>query len=289
MSIKQLKLHGRVIVSGEIHTLTGLHIGKGKEGVAIGGVDNPIMRDPLTNEPYIPGSSLKGKLRTMCFRLEGVEKNFPKRADVQYHNPTNVEDYQRTAIGRLFGVPGETWSMVTRLVVRDVALSDESRTKLDELDTDLPYTEIKYEASIDRVTARANPRPLERVPAGVVFGPFEMVVSIYERADADLLRTLVNTMRMLEDDYLGGSGSRGSGKVQFKNLILTVKPLAAYADPQLKLKIYKIPDLRAFLAGMDKILKTVNDELVSNEERNEAEYSDQEPDSDASGTEADDG
>jgi CRISPR-associated protein Csm3 len=289
MSANRLKLHGRVIIRGHIRTVTGLHIGKGKEGVAIGGVDNPVMRDPLTNEPYIPGSSLKGKLRTMCFRMEGVEKNFPKRADVQYHNPTNIQSYRKTAIGRLFGVPGETWAMATRLVVRDVKLSEKSRKRLDDLDTDLPYTEIKYEASIDRVTARANPRPLERVPADVVFGPFEMVVSIYEPEDVELLRTLVYTMRMLEDDYLGGSGSRGSGKVQFENMTLTAKPLMAYADPQLKLKTYRIDNLRLFLTSMDKILNTVNDELALASNGKGKETSAQGSDGAASGTEADDG
>ena len=262
MSTNRLKLHGRVILSGDIRTVTGLHIGKGKEGVAIGGVDNPIMRDPLTNAPYIPGSSLKGKLRTMCFRLEGVEKNFPRNSDVQYHNPADLQSYQLTAIGRLFGVPGEDWAMVTRLVVRDVKLSDESRARLDELDTDLPYTEIKYEASIDRVTARANPRPLERVPADVVFGPFEMVISIYEAEDVALLRTLVYTMRMLEDDYLGGSGSRGSGKVRMENLTLTIKPVNAYkqADPTLEtVTAVNVDDL---LVQMDDALSAINAQLA---------------------------
>lgn len=54
------KLTGKYIVTADIELVTGLHIGTSKEEVEVGGLDNPVVKDPFGN-PYIPGSSLKGK------------------------------------------------------------------------------------------------------------------------------------------------------------------------------------------------------------------------------------
>lgn len=54
---------GKFIISGILECVTGTRIGGTQEKFEIGGIDNPVIKDPLTDLPYIPGSSLKGKLR----------------------------------------------------------------------------------------------------------------------------------------------------------------------------------------------------------------------------------
>ena len=84
--------------------------------------------------------------------------------------------------------------------------------------------------AIDRVTSAATPRTLERVPAGAVFEPAELVFSIYEAADYDRLLVVIEALQLVEDDYIGGSGSRGSGKVCFRNLEITARARHAYSE-----------------------------------------------------------
>jgi CRISPR-associated protein Csm3 len=130
---------------------------------------------------------------------------------------------------QVFGVPGELeTSGPTRLVVRDVFLDDTSAQDLARLRTDLPFTEIKWEAAIDRVTAAATPRQMERVPAGAVFGRFELIYSLYGPGDAARFGYVLRALDLLEDDYLGGQGSRGSGQIEFVNLRLEGKRQADY-------------------------------------------------------------
>lgn len=89
--------------------------------------------------------------------------------------------------------------------------------------TDLPYTESKTEVTIDRITAKAMPRTIERVPAGVSFN-VNMVINIFDGEDeSKLLKTLNDAMALLEDDYLGGNGSRGYGQVAFSEMKFTPK------------------------------------------------------------------
>lgn len=240
----EAKLYGRILIKGNIRAVTGLHIGKGKGGVMIGGVDNPVIRDTLTDLPYIPGSSLKGKLRSLAEKGAGKRKNFPRDSDVQIHVCESATDYKQCVVCRIYGVPGNMPSSApTRLVVRDIFLEENSKKRLKEdVETDLPYTEVKYEVMIDRVTSAANPRPLERVPADSVFGPFEMIFSIYDPGDFDLLPKLFEAMRLLEDDYLGGSGSRGSGKVKFEGLTVEIKPVDSYSGPAPSLTSFPVDD-----------------------------------------------
>ncbi len=269
---KTVTLYGRVIISGIIEAKTGLHVGKGKEGVAIGGVDNPIMRDTLSNEPYIPGSSLKGKLRSLAEKADSAPQNQPMGGqDVRIHVAGTQAEYDKHWVNPVFGVPGETGgsdkketislSGPTRLVARDARLTKESRDKLREADTDLPFTEVKYEAAIDRITAAANPRPLERVPAGSEFD-FEMVFSLYRADDVALLQNLVGAMRLLEDDYLGGSGSRGSGKVAFKNLEAQVRSTASYKESAPTIQKIRAKDLAEFLANFSSLEQTINQQIT---------------------------
>lgn len=225
---KSVNLYGRLFIQGNILTLTGLHIGGAQTAMSIGGVDNPIIRDSLTGKPYIPGSSLRGKMRSLWEKTTGAAQNRSIGKDVKIHICREDADYQQCSVCQIYGVPGEmSFSSPTRLVVRDAFLSDESAEELKVARTDLPYAEVKWEAAIDRVTSAATPRQIERVPAGTLFTGFEMVFSIYEEGDLTRFTHVLEAMQLLEDDYLGGAGSRGGGKIQFQNLTLKARSTRA--------------------------------------------------------------
>jgi CRISPR-associated protein Csm3 len=237
---KRIELLGRIFVCFEIQAVTGLHIGGSDTGIEIGGVDKIVIRDRLTNRPYIPGSSLRGKMRSLLEKYGGLEQN--QRIGQGYiHSCTDKNIYATCRVCRTFGVPGERGSgengfgTPARLVVRDVLLTDESAEELTKSRrTDLPFTEVKTEVSIDRVTSAANPRQLERVPAGARFGQAELVYSVYDgdecdpEQDVDFLRVVVEGLQLLEDDYLGGQGARGSGKVSLHDIAVTARSKGDY-------------------------------------------------------------
>lgn len=252
--IATVQLHGRIFLEADIKMVTGLHIGGAAGGLEIGGVDKPVIRNPYTDQPYIPGSSLKGKLRSLLEKACGAPQNYPinKKTGVYVHIAENEDEYTRFPICSVFGTLPE-WGpeskrhnfqtpTPTRLTVRDVPLTDVSAKRLKDLKTDLPYTEVKWEASIDRVTSAASPRQIERVPAGAVFGPANLIFSVYtgngEHADtvARLFAHVVAAMQYLEDDYLGGMGTRGNGQVAFTKLNLTARRInkekQGYEDEQ---------------------------------------------------------
>lgn len=221
------KLHGRLIIRGTILAKTGLHIGGSGNSFSIGAVDNAVIKNPRTGEPYIPGSSLRGKMRSLTEKYQGAPLDFminTEKTQIRLHMVKNAQEYEASTIAKIYGVASESFiTAPTRLIVRDVELTDQSRAELRQARTDTPYTEIKTEVSIDRITSQANPRQMERVPAGARFGDMEMVFSIYSLADVDLFPVVVEGMLLLEDDYLGGSGSRGSGKIVFEDLTLQLK------------------------------------------------------------------
>jgi CRISPR-associated protein Csm3 len=228
----QLSFRGRIFVGGEIRAITGLHVGGSAGALAIGGVDQPVVRNPLNNQPYLPGSSLRGKMRSLNEKYERLEFNRPI-GGVTIHSCRTSEAYRQCSHCQVFGVPGSEpgqpdYGGPTRLLVRDAQLSAETVALLGSLETDLPYTEVKWEAAIDRVTSAATPRQQERVPAGAVFSPLDLVYSVYEPADVGRFRIVLQALQLVEDDYLGGQGSRGSGKVRFENLTVTVRSRARY-------------------------------------------------------------
>ncbi len=225
-----IQLLGRLFLRGAIEAVTGLHIGAGRGALAIGGMDNPVVRDPMTQMPYIPGSSLKGKMRSLLEKREGRPLN-QRIGDARIHICQRPEDYQDCPVCHIFGLPGHVdHAEPTRLLIRDVPLSAESAERMRGLDLDAPYTEIKWEVAIDRITSAANPRQMERVPAGALFAPLEMVYSVYDSADVDRFRVLLEAVQLLEDDYLGGQGSRGSGRIRFCNLRLSLRAADRYAE-----------------------------------------------------------
>ena len=226
--VRSLTVLGRVVLTGQIRAVTGLHIGTSKEALEIGGLDMPVVRNPANRRPYIPGSSLKGKMRSLWEKVLG--KNFSTRLkddpDPAKQVWIHTCDDPRCDVCAIYGTTGDTMKEApTRLVVRDIPLDPDSLPE-----TVVDYTEVKWEAAIDRVTSAASPRQMERVPAGAVFQPMELVYTIYTESDVERFAHVLTALSLVQDDYLGGQGSRGSGKVAFENLTLTLKAGRDYQE-----------------------------------------------------------
>lgn len=207
-----MKFVKNIVLRGRIETLTGLHIGGSKEKLEIGGVDSPVIRDPHTNFPFIPGSSLKGKMRML---LEFAEGKIHPKGDTYESNDLNDK------ICRVFGnfTKGSAGGP-TRLTIRDAYPSEETTKMWQGLDSELLFTELKPENSINRLTSEATPRFFERVVKGSQFN-FEIIYSIYDdgvngtKEDEKNLELVYQAMRLLEHSGLGGSISRGYGRIRF--------------------------------------------------------------------------
>lgn len=203
-------------ISGSINLLSGLHIGAGNDTIEIGGLDQPIIKHPLTEEPYIPGSSIKGKLRSL------VEVTFvaPLRQQTQKFvsqqgKPCNCGEADCPACLIFGNTAPESQTGPTRLIVRDALLSETWQDKFKR--GELPM-EVKYENTIDRVKGvAAHPRPLERVPAGVSFD-FTMAFKEFAEDDDKLKTYIFQGLRLMTLDALGGNSSRGCGQITFENL-----------------------------------------------------------------------
>ena len=215
-----MKQTGAKTITGKIVVKTGLHIGGGSDKVEIGGMDNPVIRNPLTREPYIPGSSIKGKMRALLEWKEGK---------VQQSNGDPCK-CGKCPICRIFG-SGNSGKQEdrdiaksrgpTRLIIRDAELSSDSKTKFKD---GKPILEDKTENALNRITARANPRHIERVVPGVEFD-FELVYRIIDidndegKKDKEFFDSIVKPgLKLLQNDYIGGGGSRGNGRIEFVDL-----------------------------------------------------------------------
>lgn len=222
----KMRLLGYQRISGTLECVTGLRIGGSSDVIEIGGLDNPIIKHPITKQPYVPGSSLKGKMRSLLeFNLNKVD---PQGEVHQYDEKTCHSD---CPICRIFGVARGAGSPFGpgRLIVRDAELVSNGSG-------DLTQTERKWENVIDRISGTAlNPRQMERVPAGAKF-KFEMDYRVFEvdddkgATDLDLFKHVLRGLRLIELDTLGGSGSRGYGKVSFGTV--TIKYLDGKEDEQ---------------------------------------------------------
>jgi CRISPR-associated protein Csm3 len=201
-----------VNIDGKIEVLTGLHIGGGDDVMKIGGIDNPVIKN-TKGKPYIPGSSIKGKMRSLLewrYGLVGLGDGKPFGSTLVDRVPENNKKAAITLI-KLFGdsVQKNDGSYgITRLSVSDCKLSDESNS--------LILTEAKYENVIDRRTGTAsNPRQTERVADGVKFN-FSFRIKVLEGDnEKEFISMIEEGIELLENDYLGGSGSRGYGRVKF--------------------------------------------------------------------------
>jgi len=200
-----------VKICGQIEVLTGLHIGGGDDVMKIGGIDNPIIKDTNSGNPYIPGSSIKGKMRSL---LEWNNRlvNYGKGEPFSSENLSKIPEPDKKSAENLLKLFGDSSSKnafgMTRISVSDCKLSEESKN--------MKLSEAKMENVINRKSGMAeHPRQTERVPAGVKFD-FDIRIKILEEDSEDELVGMVkNGIELLESDYLGGSGSRGYGRVKF--------------------------------------------------------------------------
>lgn len=194
-------MYSKIEITGKIEVVTGMHIGGSEAFAAIGAINSPVIKDVLNNKPIIPGSSLKGKLRTLLAREYNKEITEPDGDDIR--------------ILRLFGSSEN--KKRSRILISDMQMSNEDELRERGLTS---LTEVKYENSINRATGKSNPRQIERAIRGTKFD----LSIIYEVSNENIneieedIDNLILGMKLLQYDYLGGSGSRGYGKVKFNEL-----------------------------------------------------------------------
>ena len=189
-------MYTKIIIQFELEVKTGMHIGGSSTFSAIGAVDSPVIRDSLTGRPIVPGSSLKGKLRTLLAR--SYARDIEKMPDFKNDN---------AVVLRMFG----STSARSRLQFADAFVSNAEAMKA------VGLTEVKSENVIKRMNSEAMPRQIERVNAGTVFAE-TIVYDVMDQAQMEQdLSELARAMKLLQMDYLGGHGSRGSGRVSLRN------------------------------------------------------------------------
>ncbi len=261
----QLKLIGKLVLEGELACETGLHIGAGKGSLEIGGADNPVIKDAF-GMPYIPGSSLRGRIRALLEQSLGlavpdelVYLSRRKGQEVRIHQSDRPDDEICLLFGRnpgrvekaAGGEAGDHGSATpARLAVYDAPLVADSITAQMRENLDDELTEVKSENAVDRITSQANPRTLERVPAGARF-KVRMVVDILCPEDAALPPRVVEGMRLLEDDALGGGGSRGNGRVRFSALKLSWRSREFYSSGASEQELASAGDLAGLQAAVN--------------------------------------
>ncbi|HLH03165.1 MAG TPA: type III-A CRISPR-associated RAMP protein Csm3 [Bryobacteraceae bacterium] len=255
----ELTFLGKLVLEGEITCQTGLHIGAGKGSLEIGGADNPVVKDAF-GIPYIPGSSLRGRLRSLLEQTMGlavpselVYLSKRRGQEVRIHQSERPDDEICILFGRNSGrmerVAGESTessaATPARLTVYDAPLVVDSITSQMRENLDDELTEVKSENAVDRITSQANPRTLERVPAGARFR-FRLVLDVLCNEDKPLLARVAEGLRLLEDDALGGGGSRGNGRVSFGNLNLIWRGKDYYAKGAPETSLLSGSDLAQF-------------------------------------------
>jgi CRISPR-associated protein Csm3 len=243
------KLH----IQGTITVRTGLVIGGSDTALAIGGLDKTVIMDPADKRPYIPGSSLKGKIRSLLELSEGWvggSGGGPVMHGANVHPDSIAAQLCGTAItgGKKLDAQNAQWvkerhrkvnedeQRPSPLIVRDSYLVQQTIFPY----ADLGYTHTKTEVSLDRITAKANPRTIERVPPGAQFR-LDLILNIFQEADESpedaaqkekhLVDLLLRGLSLLQDDYLGGNGSRGSGQVDVAIAHIFARDMDWYADP----------------------------------------------------------
>jgi CRISPR-associated protein Csm3 len=219
------QLTGITTLKATLELVTGLRIGAGDSEMHIGGVDNTVIKHPHTQAPYIPGSSLKGKMRSLLeWRSGAVQEEALGWKDFESANGATQAEVKR--ILQLFGISGgdkvgvEEMGKIgpTRVSFWDCNLNPEWEKQIRE--DNFSLTEVKSENRINRISGVAeHPRQTERVPAGAQFD-FRLSIKRLAGDGDDLLNTVLQGLKLLELDSVGGSGSRGYGKVRFVGLTI---------------------------------------------------------------------
>lgn len=198
-------MYAKIKISGDILVKTGMHIGGSSAFAAIGAVDSPIMKDVRSGLPLLPGSSLKGKMRSLLAK--------------EFNTSLQEADHDHERILRLFGSAQKDRVKRSRLLFSDMVLANEGELRSAGLQS---MTEVKFENSISRATAVANPRQIERAVRGSIFELDLIYEAEVEDEILEDMETLAEGMRLLQYDYIGGSGSRGYGKIAFQNVMTEV-------------------------------------------------------------------
>lgn len=206
--MEQKQLLGKILIQAELTVETGLHIGGSNDYAPIGAVDSVFVRDPFTRQPIIPGSSVKGKMRTLLAKARNGAR--------MVQSPAEDEKVVR----RLFGATGEKQVLLSRLQFSDLFINRKAERKFEKLDTDTYMGEVKFENTIERSTGTAMPRQIERVPRGTTFD-FLLIYNIENEEELNEdMEVLAQGFRLLQLDYLGGHGSRGYGRVSFSDFFI---------------------------------------------------------------------
>lgn len=215
-----MKLKSVVRFKGEILCVSGLCIGGSSDTLEIGGLAKEVIKNPITKEPYIPGSSLKGKMRSEVEKrsiIKKWDKNAKKWVDDD-EKPCGCGK-SKCSICKIYGAYKNPTaaSAPTRIIVRDAVLSEKSKKIIKDMYSNREeYLERKTENIVLRKSGTAEaPRTIERVPAGMTFD-FEIILNIYEGDEEDeLIKKVKEALMYVEQSYLGGGGTRGSGQVKF--------------------------------------------------------------------------
>lgn len=232
--------HGNIIIAGMINCKTGLHIGGSSDTIEIGGIDSLVVKNPLNHEPYIPGSSLKGKLRSILEKIVSVNgtplmaqrDGGDRNHKVWRHECDDYINAMNCPLCRIFGSTGKDMqhnNFPAQITVRDGRLANPEEME----DEGIPVFEAKMENSLDRLTSAALPRCVERVPAGAKF-TFKIIYRVEKHGKKENetddhcnieftgqdtleqdMKHILNVMGMLEYDGLGGNISRGYGEISF--------------------------------------------------------------------------
>lgn len=245
------KLNYKLFIEGKIAALTGIHIGSGESELQVEQIAS-VIKHKLSGEPYLPGSSLKGKMRALYELKNGEFTRSTPGEDTESDeiSYTPSQDLSLHKSPRLFGNAidnKQSESQASRLLVRDAYLTAEAKDLM-EGRTDLPYLEVKSENNIDRLLAKAVPRKKERIPAGASFG-LSLVLTVYEeegeekgsinQSTEENLSTLFESLRLIQDDYIGGGGSRGSGQIAIKISKITLRDDSYYCDGNEELTLWQ--------------------------------------------------
>lgn len=195
-------MYAKIQITGNLEVKTGMHIGGNSAFAAIGAVDSSVIKDSRTNLPMIPGSSLKGKMRSLLAK--------------EYNEQVVDPDYDAERLTRLFGTARKGDVKRSRVLVSDMIMANSNELRNSGLQS---MTEVKFENTINRATAVANPRQIERVVRGALF-ELDIIYEVeVEEEIVEDMETLAEGMRLLQYDYLGGNGSRGYGKVGFSDIV----------------------------------------------------------------------
>lgn len=195
-------MYAKIQITGDLEVKTGMHIGGNDSFSAIGAVDSPVIKDIKSNLPIIPGSSLKGKMRSLLAK--------------EYNTSINVKpDDDAERLTRLFGTAKPNHVKRSRILISDMVLANDKQIHEYGIQS---MTEVKFENTINRATAVAMPRQIERVIRGSVF-ELDMIYELENTEEfLEDIETLAEGFRLLQYDYLGGHGSRGYGKVVIHDL-----------------------------------------------------------------------